>query len=200
MKIKLPSIKPGKRVWWTDPDNKSCSGWGIIIKAQEPVQHDSVITLKMDNGSCVEALPQELSQAESGICEACGGKGWLFCIVEDDGPKRNEIERCDVCQFYENDQAALEGVVEAAKSQPPLLQFVKDLSNLTHEREPGDDGQPFDQTSEDAIAMLNQLILEARQLLGTAEKCGECGETVAYVIGCPDGAEICQDCFDAGQH
>jgi hypothetical protein len=85
-------------------------------------------------------------------------------------------------------------------SQPALLRFVQEVSRMMHEGEPGEDGQPFDRTSEDAIATLNQLILEARQLLGTAEKCGECGEAVAYVIGSPDGAEICQGCFDAGQH
>jgi hypothetical protein len=70
---------------------------------------------------------------------------------------------------------------------------------LKHEREPGDDGEPFDQPSEDYIATLNQLILEARELLGTAEKCAQCREVVPYVIGCPDGAELCQDCFDANQ-
>ena len=89
---------------------------------------------------------------------------------------------------------------ETPNSQPELLQFVKKIADLTHEGEPGEDGKPFEPASEDAIATLNQLILEARQLLGTAETCGECGETVAYVIGCPDGAEICQGCFDVGQH
>ncbi len=70
---------------------------------------------------------------------------------------------------------------------------------LKHEGEPGEDGKPFEITSEDAIATLNQLILEARQLLGTADKCDKCKETVPYVIGCPDGTELCQDCFDANQ-
>jgi len=198
--MKLHSIKPGKRVWWTDPDNETGSGSGIIIKAQEPVQPDSMITLKMDHGSYAEALPQELSQSNDDACESCGGKGWLFSIIKNDGSPRNQIERCDTCELYESDQAAVEAVVKSAQSQPQLLQFVKKISDLMHEGEPGDDGQPFDQTSEDAIAALNQVILEARQLLGTAEKCGECGETVAYVIGCPDGTEICQGCFDAGQH
>lgn len=32
------------------------------------------------------------------------------------------------------------------------------------------------------------------------ETCSDCGAKVAYIIGCPDGAEICQDCFDAGNH
>ena len=32
------------------------------------------------------------------------------------------------------------------------------------------------------------------------QKCDGCGATVTEIIGCPDGAEICQDCFDAGQH
>lgn len=60
--------------------------------------------------------------------------------------------------------------------------------------------EPNELASVDSIAALNQLILGARQLLGTAEKCDECGETVPYVIGCPDGAEVCRDCFEAGQH
>src|SRR6266436_3266047 len=91
MKMKLHSIRPGKRVWWTDPDNETGSGSGIIIKAQEPVQPDSVITLKMDHGSCVEALPQELSQPNNPACNSCGGKGWLFSIIKSDGSPRNQI-------------------------------------------------------------------------------------------------------------
>ena len=61
-------------------------------------------------------------------------------------------------------------------------------------------GKFADRPSEDYIATLNQLILKARQLLGTADKCSNCGEVVPYVIGCPDGTELCQDCFDAQQH
>lgn len=30
--------------------------------------------------------------------------------------------------------------------------------------------------------------------------CPECGEPVEEVVGCPDGSEICQACFDAGAH
>lgn len=45
-----------------------------------------------------------------------------------------------------------------------------------------------------------QVIMDARQLLGTAEKCSACGQIAPYVIGCPDGAEVCRDCFEAGQH
>lgn len=54
-------------------------------------------------------------------------------------------------------------------------------------------------SSEDAIATVNRLIMEARELNGTASKCEACEETVPYIIGCPDGKEICQECFDAGQ-
>lgn len=32
------------------------------------------------------------------------------------------------------------------------------------------------------------------------EKCGECGTYVPEVIGCPDGAEICRECFETGKH
>lgn len=30
--------------------------------------------------------------------------------------------------------------------------------------------------------------------------CDNCGADVAEIIGCPDGAEICPDCFEAGAH
>lgn len=30
--------------------------------------------------------------------------------------------------------------------------------------------------------------------------CTECGDQVDEVIGCPDGAELCQSCFDLGAH
>ncbi len=129
-------------------------------------------------------------------CGACGGKGWLWCIAEGDHPPREEVQRCDACQKFADDQAALEAVVKAAESQLALLKFVEEIALLKHEGEPGDDGPPFEITSEDAIATLNQLILEARQLLGTAGRCDKCKETVPYVIGCPDGTELCQGGFD----
>ena len=84
------------------------------------------------------------------------------------------------------------------RSEPALLKFVERIAGLKHEGEPGDD-RPFEPTSEDSIATLNQLILEARQLLGTADKCSKCGQTVPYVIGCPSGAELCQECFNGGE-
>lgn len=31
-------------------------------------------------------------------------------------------------------------------------------------------------------------------------KCSDCGQTVSSLMGCPDGAEVCQDCFNAGAH
>lgn len=130
-------------------------------------------------------------------CEECCGKGWLLADNADHGLR---IERCDACQMFETDQAAWEAVVKAAEAQPAALKFVEEVALLKHEGEPGDDGEPFDQPSEDSIATLNQLILEARQLLGTADKCQKCGVIVPYVIGCPDGVELCQNCFDAGQN
>lgn len=31
-------------------------------------------------------------------------------------------------------------------------------------------------------------------------KCTACGALVENIIGCPDGAELCHQCFDAGRH
>lgn len=30
--------------------------------------------------------------------------------------------------------------------------------------------------------------------------CDDCGNPVEEIIGCPDGAEICRECFNAGGH
>jgi hypothetical protein len=153
---------------------------------------------KSAQDDAIENTPCGSDQPAS--CGACGGKGWLWCIAEGDHPPREEVQRCDACQEFANDQAALEAVVKAAESKTALLKFVEEVAPLKHEDEPSDDSKPFEITSEDAIATLNQLILEARQLLGTADKCSKCGQVVPYVIGCLDGTELCQDCFDAGQN
>jgi hypothetical protein len=153
---------------------------------------------KSAEDDAIENIPCGSDQPVS--CGTCGGKGWQWCIAEGDHPTREEIQRCDACQKFANDQAALEAVVKAAESQPALLKFVEEIAGLKHEKEPGDDGKLSERPSEDYIATLNQLIVEARQLLGTADKCSKCGEVVPYVIGCPDGTELCQDCFDADQN
>jgi hypothetical protein len=133
-------------------------------------------------------------------CEACGGKGWFYFNARTDQSPRYEVQRCDVCEQYSGDLAALEAAEKASLAQPVLLKFIEGISQLKHEKEPGDDEAPFRSPAEDSIATLNRLIMNARQLLGTADKCDVCGTSVPYVIGCPGGAEICQDCFDAGQH
>jgi hypothetical protein len=133
-------------------------------------------------------------------CEACNDKGWVFCILERDHPPRQEeIQCCNACQKFEHDQAALEAVVKAAEAQPALLKFVQEVAELKHEKEPDDDGTVSEHPSEDYIATLNQLILDAGKLLGTTDKCDNCKETVPCVISCPDGTELCQDCFDTRQ-
>ena len=133
-------------------------------------------------------------------CTACCGKGWYVWNTGNDQSPRLEFQRCDVCEQYDSDFAAVHAVESAAQSQSGLLRFVETVAELTHEGELDDDGKPHEPSSEDAIATLNRLIADARQLLGTAEACSECRRSVPYVIGCPDGAEICRDCFEAGQH
>jgi hypothetical protein len=133
-------------------------------------------------------------------CEGCAGKGWFYFNASTDQAPHYEVQRCELCEAYPSDQAALEAMEKAVLAQPALLEFVEAVAGLKHEKEPAEDGKPSEITSEDAIATLNQLILDARQRLGTADKCGICGKAVPYVIGCPGGAEVCQDCFDAGQN
>ncbi len=131
-------------------------------------------------------------------CPACQDQGWRFLNTGNDPAPTYQIQRCGACERYESDPAAVEGVVKLTQSQWGLALFVEQVAGLKLEGELDDDG-PFEPTSENAIPCLNQLILEARQLLGTADSCDECGETVPYVVGCPNGTELCRDCFEAAQ-
>ena len=45
-----------------------------------------------------------------------------------------------------------------------IKSFISKITRMTAEGEPGSDGQPFEPVSEDAIATLNEIMQEARQL------------------------------------
>lgn len=34
----------------------------------------------------------------------------------------------------------------------------------------------------------------------TESNCSDCGQSVGSIVGCPDGAEVCQPCFESGAH
>lgn len=43
---------------------------------------------------------------------------------------------------------------------------------------------------------LDLLVKEADTALASLDKCDECGKLVDDVFGCPDGRELCRDCFE----
>ena len=47
---------------------------------------------------------------------------------------------------------------------------------------------------------LTEMLNACIQQSGEVSACDVCGANVPHIIGCPDGSEICQDCFDAGTH
>ena len=52
----------------------------------------------------------------------------------------------------------------------------------------------------DAKDVFQEFIDCARKLVPATETCGDCGASVWTLVGCPDGAEICRDCFEQGAH
>jgi hypothetical protein len=56
----------------------------------------------------------EVESATETPCEACEGLGWLHCNVGNDQSPQYELQRCDACERYENDQAAKEAAARAA--------------------------------------------------------------------------------------
>src|SRR5690349_15391215 len=81
-------------------------------------------------------------------------KAGLFAGTGNDTESHYEIQRCDVCEQFDSDIAAIEPVEKAAKAYPELLKFVEEVSDLTHERELGQEGKPDDRPSEDFISTL----------------------------------------------
>ena len=50
-----------------------------------------------------------------------------------------------------------------------------------------------------AAAILTLKDKKPRKKKGKMETCDCCGKKVRNIIGCPDGQEICQSCFDNGE-
>lgn len=44
------------------------------------------------------------------------------------------------------------------------------------------------------------LRLDEHRAQAAQDTCTDCGAETSLVIGCPDGAEVCSQCFDAGAH
>lgn len=62
----LTSVKVGDRVYWHDPGEDLASGLGTVAALQyEPVDADTVISLKLDDGGEAEVLLQELAPASA---------------------------------------------------------------------------------------------------------------------------------------
>jgi hypothetical protein len=49
-------------------------------------------------------------------CEACEGKGWVRCNVGNDESPQYQIQRCDACEHFQNDEAAQEAAAKQVKS------------------------------------------------------------------------------------
>ncbi len=56
MEDQIMNLEVGFEVYWNDPDEHVCSGYGTIVKIK-----GDIYCLKMDNGEEVEAFKHELS-------------------------------------------------------------------------------------------------------------------------------------------
>lgn len=58
-------------------------------------------------------MRREQTKAEPGNCDACGGHGYLSCSLKEQGRPPVEIQRCDACEeFKDDDEARVVFVVE----------------------------------------------------------------------------------------
>src|SRR5436190_23005800 len=61
------------------------------------------------------------------VCKACQDKGWIFTNTGNDQQSQYEIQRCDACELFESDIAAINAVEAAVKFQPKLLKLVREI-------------------------------------------------------------------------
>jgi hypothetical protein len=62
----MPSdLMVGMRVFWTDPDEGTCSGFGSVIAIEvddgEPADDSTIIAVQMDNGGEADCYASELT-------------------------------------------------------------------------------------------------------------------------------------------
>ena len=56
------------------------------------------------------------------------------------------------------------------------------------------------ESNDDEHDIIAELIERAREIVPASEECGECEEKVWTLVLCPDGAEICRNCFERSLH
>ena len=65
------------------------------------------------------ATPDEIEvESETVPCEACGGNGWLRVNAGNDQKPKHEIQRCDACEQYASDEAALGASIKGVEFDP----------------------------------------------------------------------------------
>ena len=65
------------------------------------------------------ATPDEIEvESENEPCEACGGDGWLRVNVGSEQKPQHQIQRCDACEQFASDEAAMEASIKAAGFAP----------------------------------------------------------------------------------
>ena len=81
-------LERGMRVYWLDPDEDQCSGFGVVIEVDEAGEttEDTIVSIRKDDGGEVDAMlcevlvPVSPSRCEHGMfftgagaCPQCGG-------------------------------------------------------------------------------------------------------------------------------
>ena len=60
-----PDFANGDRVFWTDPDDGTCSAWGVVVAETRGIDPKTdTITIKTDAGDEIEVLESEVSYEE----------------------------------------------------------------------------------------------------------------------------------------
>ncbi len=90
-------------------------------------------------------------------------------------------------QISDHAAAQLARALARVRGEERVAQLLEEIASIDL------DGVESNDDEHDIIA---EIIERAREIVPASEECGECGAKVWTLVGCPDGAEICRNCFE----
>lgn len=189
---------------WTFMMDKGCPAWRSEGCMSSPVQAEQWISLMTDaeiqRGLAASTLGLDAEHIQVDVN--------VDLVDPTEGFVGGDDISCAVAQLDLNSGAI---TLENPKSGWPLLNWSDLGISIRHEgvlfhAHLLESNVPCEFQGEEIVRYIQEQGYSARidlatlVLSGTGSECSDCGTGTDHVVGCTDGAEVCQQCFDSGCH